>query len=117
MKIWKWLSQINFYEKKFDKTENEKTEYSKNKTKSNKYCSPIGNQNSIYYINNKSINNNTKNSSNYTKLNNKTKLSNNKDKFRYVLDKYIIYQKKTRNKHNLEKEENIRKLILLIIKI
>ena len=41
MKIWKWLSQINFYEKKFDKTENEKTEYYKNKTKTNKYCSIV----------------------------------------------------------------------------
>ena len=103
----KSVSQINFYEKKFDKTENEKTAYSKNKTKTNKYISPIGNQKSIYYINNKSINNNnSKNSSNYTKFNNN---KNNDNKFRFVLDKYVIYNNKTRNNKN-KKNQRERKL-------
>ena len=94
----KSFSQVNFNEKKIDRTENEKTAYSKNKSKSNKYFSPIDNQKSICFMNNKSINNNSKNSSNITKLNNKKNISNNK--FRYVLDKYVISQKKPKNKRD-----------------
>ena len=104
----KSISQNNFYEKRLEKTENEKTAYSKNKTKTNKYISPIGNQKSIYYINNKSINNNnSKNSSNYTKFNNNNKSNDNK--FRFVLDKYVIYQNKTRNNKN-KKNQREKKL-------
>ena len=100
----KSMSQINFYEKRFEKTENEKTAYSKNKTKTNKYISPIGNQKSIYYINNKSINNNnSKNSSNYTKFNNNNNKTND-NKFRFVLDKYVIYNNKTRNNKMKKKQ-------------
>ena len=96
----KSFSQVNLYGKKLDKTENEKTAYSKNKTRSNKYSSPIDNQKSIYYFNNKSINNNnSKNSSNLTKLN-----DNNTNKFRFVLDKYIINQRNTRNNNNKNKK-------------
>ena len=105
----KSLSQINLYDKRLEKTENEKTAYSKNKTRSFKYCSPIDNQKSIYLFNNKSINNNnSKNSSNYTKFNNNNNNNNfaNSNKFRFVLDKYIIKQKNTRNKNNYNNNKN-----------
>ena len=96
----KSLTQI-----KFGKTENEKTTYSKN-PKSNKYCSSIENQKSIYIFNNKSINNNNfKNCSESTKLNNKKEEN---KKFRYVLDKYVIYKNNKRNSKNL-KNNNIKK--------
>ena len=53
----KSLSQANFNNKRSDRTDNEKTTYSKNKTRSNKFCSTIDNQKSICYINsNKSKN-------------------------------------------------------------
>jgi hypothetical protein len=103
----KSLSQINLYDKRLEKTENEKTAYSKNKTRSFKYCSPIDNQKSIYLFNNKSINNNnSKNSSNYTKFNNNNNNFANSNKFRFVLDKYIIKQKNTRNKNNYNNNKN-----------
>ena len=101
----KSLSQINLYDKRLEKTENEKTAYSKNKTRSFKYSSPIENQKSIYFINNKSVNNNnSKNSSNYAKLNNNNSVNNNK--FRFVLDKYVIKQKNTRNNNNNKNNHN-----------
>ena len=88
----KSLTQI-----KFGKTENEKTSYSKN-PKSNKYCSPIENQKSIYFFNNKLINNNNSES---TKVNNK----NIEDKkFRFVLDKYVIYKNHKRNCKNVQND-------------
>ena len=105
----KSFSQINIKDKKIEKTENEKTAYSKNRTKSNKYFSPIDNQKSIYYLNNKSNNNNSKNSSNYMKFNNKNNINNNK--FRFVLDKYVINKKKkkeeekSRNNIEIEKQK------------
>ena len=101
----KSLTQI-----KFGKTENEKTSYSKN-PKSNKYCSSIENQKSIYIFNNKSINNNnSKNNSESTKLNNKKEEN---KKFRYVLDKYVIHKNYKRNSKivqndYLKNEENKR---------
>ena len=100
----KSLSQINLYDKRLEKTENEKTAYSKNKTRSFKYSSPIENQKSIYFINNKSMNNNSKNSSNYTKFNNNNSVNSNK--FRFVLDKYVIKQKNTRNNNNNKNNHN-----------
>ena len=102
-KMKKCFSQMNVYEKRMDKTENEKTSYSKNnKTKSNKVFSPIQNQKSIYLINNKSIN--SKNSS--MKSNKNNNINNSNKKFRFVLDKYVVYNKnnKTRNIKNKEKK-------------